>query len=276
LSGLEKPCSYEKRNTRYGDHLLERARRDDGGAVGCACPRLLIAWQSEDREQGQARDGADQTDFRDHLAAHRRNRDYRTITGAGRLSIDREMRENLPAARLAGGGFVGETAEQYTARMLGLAAGHDPIKVLAATPAKLRRLITAAPRRVLTRSPAPDKWSIAQIVAHLADTEIVFAYRLRMILSRDGTEIQAFDQEKWAEVVQYDRVNTQDALTVFAAVRRTNLALLKRVTPAQRKQFGMHQERGKETVEHLGRMNAGHDLNHLGQIERIVKGTRSK
>ena len=172
--------------------------------------------------------------------------------------------------------FMGETAQEYTARMLGLAAGHDPMKVLAATPAKLRRLINAAPRRALTRSPAPGKWSLAQIVAHLADTEIVFAYRLRMILSRDGTEIQAFDQEKWAEVVQYDRVNMEDALAVFAAVRRTNLALVKRITPAQRKQFGMHQERGKETVEHLGRMNAGHDLNHLGQLERIVKSARSR
>ena len=59
---------------------------------------------------------------------------------------------------------------------------------------------------MLTRAPAPGKWSIAQIVAHLADTEVVFAYRLRMILSRDGTEIQAFDQEKWAEVVRSARI----------------------------------------------------------------------
>jgi uncharacterized damage-inducible protein DinB len=172
---------------------------------------------------------------------------------------------------------VGETVQEYTARMVGLAAGQDPLKVQAATPAKLRRLIEAAPRKALTRPPAPGKWSIAQIVAHLADTEVVFAYRLRMILSRDGTEIQAFDQEKWAEVVQYDRVNTADALAVFTAVRRANVALVKRLTPTQRKQFGMHQERGKETVEHMGRMNAGHDLNHIGQIERIVKsaGTRA-
>jgi DinB superfamily len=69
-------------------------------------------------------------------------------------------------------------------------------------------------------------------------------------------------------------VNTEDALAVFTAVRRTNLALVNRITPVQRKQFGMHQERGKETVEDLGRLNAGHDLNHLGQIERIVKGAR--
>jgi DinB superfamily len=171
---------------------------------------------------------------------------------------------------------VGETAEEYTARMLGLSAGKDPLKVQAATPGKLRRLVASAPRRLLTRSPEPGKWSVAQIVAHLADTETVFAYRLRMILSRDGTEIQAFDQEKWAEVEQYERVNTADALAVFAALRRANLALVKRLGPAQRRQFGLHQERGKETIDHMGKMNAGHDLNHLAQIERILGSPRTR
>jgi hypothetical protein len=113
---------------------------------------------------------------------------------------------------------------------------------------------------------------VAQIVAHLADAEIVHAYRLRMILSRNATEIQAFDQAKWADVVRYDRVGIEDALAVFAAVRRTNLALIKRLTPGERQQYGMHQERGKETIDHISRMYAGHDLNHLAQIERIVKG----
>ncbi len=170
---------------------------------------------------------------------------------------------------------MSETAQEYTARMLGLSAGKDPRAVQAATPSKLRRVVVGTPRRLLTRSPAHGKWSIAQIVAHLADTEVVFAYRMRMILSRDGTEIQAFDQEKWAEVVQYDRVNPADALAVFTAVRRANLALVARLSPKQRKQFGRHQERGNETIDHMQRMNAGHDLNHLGQIARILKAAKS-
>jgi hypothetical protein len=156
--------------------------------------------------------------------------------------------------------------------MLALAEGRDPLKVQAATTTRLQRLLKGQPRRLLTRSPAPGKWSVAQIVAHLADAEVVHAYRLRMILSRNGTEIQAFDQDKWAAVVRYDRVGIEDALAVFAALRRTNLALIKRLTPGERQQYGMHQERGKETIDHSARMYAGHDLNHLGQIERIVKG----
>jgi hypothetical protein len=167
---------------------------------------------------------------------------------------------------------VSETAQEYTKRMLGLAKGRDPLKVQAATPARLERLVKDQPRRLLTRRSAPGKWSAAEIVAHLADAEIVHAYRLRMILSQNTTEIQAFNQDKWAAVVRYDRVAVRDALVVFAAVRRTNLALIKRLTPQERQQYGMHQERGKETIDHISRMYAGHDLNHLAQIERIVKG----
>ncbi len=99
----------------------------------------------------------------------------------------------------------------------------------------------------------------------------MFAYRLRMILSRDGTEIQAFDQEKWADVVQYERVNLPTRSRCSLRYAAPNLALVERLTPKQRKQYGLHQERGKETVDHMQRMNAGHDLNHLGQIERILK-----
>jgi uncharacterized damage-inducible protein DinB len=171
---------------------------------------------------------------------------------------------------------LSETAQEYTARMLELSSGKDPLKVQASTPAKLHRLVTRASRRLLTRRPASGKWSIAEIVAHLADTETVFAYRLRMILSRDGTEIQAFDQNRWAEVEQYDRVNTAGALAVFTALRCANLALVKRIGPAQRKQFGIHQERGKESIEHMEKMNAGHDLNHLSQIERILEASRTR
>jgi DinB superfamily len=166
---------------------------------------------------------------------------------------------------------MAETAQEYIKRMLSLVEGKDAIKVQAATPAKLRRMVKSQPRRVLTRRPAPGKWSVAEIVAHLADAEVVHAYRIRMILSRDGTEIQAFDQNVWAEGGRYHQVDVNDALNVFQSLRRANLAFVKRLTPAERKRHGMHQERGKETIEHIGRMYAGHDLNHLGQIETILR-----
>jgi hypothetical protein len=128
--------------------------------------------------------------------------------------------------------------------------------------------------RILRRAPAPGKWSVAEILAHLADAEVVHAYRLRMILSANGTEIQAYDQNLWAKAARYDQTPVEESLAVFESLRRSNARLVKSLTPAERQQHGLHQERGKETVDRLERMYAGHDVNHLRQIEAIVKGSR--
>jgi len=95
-----------------------------------------------------------------------------------------------------------------------------------------------------------------------------------MILSRDGTDIQAYDQNLWAATGRYDAVPVEQSLSVFETLRRANVALLKRLTAAERRRYGMHQERGKESIARLSQMYAGHDLNHLSQIERILKSRR--
>ena len=171
---------------------------------------------------------------------------------------------------------MAETAQQYTERLLSNVKGENPVKVQGATAGKLRRLVKGASKKALTTPPAPGKWSVAQIVAHLADSEVVHAYRLRMILSQNGTEIQAYDQDSWAAAVKYENVPVESSIDLFETLRRSNLALMKTVTPAQRKQYGMHSERGKETVDHLERLYAGHDVNHLRQIEAIVRGRAGK
>jgi DinB family protein len=165
---------------------------------------------------------------------------------------------------------VSETVQQYTDRLLSYVKGMDAARVQKATPGRLRRLLRRRTARTLTRPPAPGKWSPAQIVAHLADAEVVHAYRLRMILSRDGTEIQAYDQNLWAESSRYERIPVADSLALFETLRKSNVRLMRSVTPAQRKQYGQHEERGKETLEHLERLYAGHDMNHLMQLERIL------
>jgi uncharacterized damage-inducible protein DinB len=166
---------------------------------------------------------------------------------------------------------LNETPKQYTARMLSLAGSSDPLKIMAATPAKLQRLVDGCSAATLRRRPASGKWSVRQIVAHLADTEVVFAYRTRMILSRSGTEIQAFDQDVWASEGQYEDVDVKAALAAFSSLRKLNLAFVRRLSPEKRSRFGIHQERGKESIDHLMRMYAGHDLNHLGQIAAILR-----
>src|SRR5262249_14569194 len=118
-----------------------------------------------------------------------------------------------------------------------------------------------------------DKWSVAEIVAHLADAELVAGWRMRAILGAPGTPIQAYDQDRWAEAGRYAKKDPRVSIAQFRAFREANLALMKSLTPEQWKHHGMHAERGEETVERLLNMMAGHDLNHLKQIEAIVAVT---
>jgi hypothetical protein len=166
-----------------------------------------------------------------------------------------------------------ETVQQYVQRIGGYIAGQEPLKVLAATPKKLERLVERGSAAKLRRRPAPDKWSVAEILAHLADVEIVIGWRIRAILGAPGTPIQAFDQDAWVVSGHYDKRNPRDSVAQIRAARAANLALYKSLSPEQWKHYGMHSERGQETVEQIVRMIAGHDLNHLQQIERILAAT---
>lgn len=167
-----------------------------------------------------------------------------------------------------------ETPQQYIQRIFGHLGQLPPLKVQAATARKLQRLIKGVPASRLRRRPAPDKWSVQEILAHLADTEIAGGWRIRLILGAPGTPVQAFDQDSWASSGHYDKRDPRQSVAQFAALREANLALLKSLTPEQWKQQGIHAERGPETVEHIVKMFAGHDLNHLGQVERILAGKK--
>jgi uncharacterized damage-inducible protein DinB len=134
----------------------------------------------------------------------------------------------------------------------------------------LRALVAGRDERELARPPAPGRWSVREILAHLADCEVVLAWRLRSILATSGVPLQAFDQDRWAAAFKYDQVPCSESLDLFEANRRANLRLLRSLDPALFENFGMHQERGRESVNHLIRLNAGHDLNHLRQIEAIL------
>lgn len=166
-----------------------------------------------------------------------------------------------------------ETPQQYTLRMLKHIDGKDPLRLQQATPRKLASLTRGLTRKQMIQRPGPGKWSIAEILAHLADAELVIGYRTRLILASNGTPIQAFDQDAWAETFNYSRRDPRTSLQTFRALRENNLRLLSSVPRRLWKNYGQHEERGKETVDHLVRMVAGHDLNHLLQVEQIVKSS---
>ena len=168
---------------------------------------------------------------------------------------------------------MNETAQQYTQRILRYVQDKQPLEVQAATANKLEQLIEGVPTSELRKRSAADQGSVTEIVAHLGDAEIVNGFRMRLILGAPGAPIAAYDQDSWASG-HYEKRDPRKSVEQFRVVREANLALLASLTPEQWKHSGVHSERGLETIEHIVRMAAGHDINHLQQIERILPAKR--
>jgi len=164
-----------------------------------------------------------------------------------------------------------ETAEQYINRILGYVQGQDAIKVQKNTAGRLKKAISGLTATQLKWRPQPAKWSIAEIIAHLADAEIVASWRMRSVIGENGVTIQPFDQDAWASTFNYRGRDGKRSLETFRVLRENNLAMLKEIPKETWDNYGMHLERGKETIAHLARMFAGHDTNHVLQVEGIVK-----
>ena len=162
-----------------------------------------------------------------------------------------------------------EQARAYTTAVLDLLGDRDPMVVLTETPAALRRSISQLSPEALRRPERAGKWSIGQVLRHLADADIVWAWRMRLILAQDRPTITGYDQDRWAERLHYDEADPVESLQEFDVLRRANLKLLGRAEPADLDRVGVHVERGEESLRHLRNLYAGHDLLHLNQIARI-------
>jgi|HubBroStandDraft_6_1064221.scaffolds.fasta_scaffold236128_2 hypothetical protein len=154
-------------------------------------------------------------------------------------------------------------------------AGHmgdrAPLDVISETPRRLAQLAeTIGPER-LEISPAPGKWSARDIIAHLADAEVAFAFRLRQTLAEDHHVIQPFDQDLWAR--SYPGSDAQLALAALSALRAWNVALIGSVKPPHLSKPVTHPERGTMTFQTIVETMAGHDRNHIKQIEAIAGQT---
>ena len=167
-----------------------------------------------------------------------------------------------------------EHAAAYTRAILGLVGDRDPNHVLREMIAALPRAIDGLSSSEIRQPEAPGKWSIAEILQHLADSEVVWAWRMRVILAQDRPPITGYDQDLWARRLRYDEAEPGDALEQFTVMRRANLRVIERASPADLERVGVHSERGAETLAHLRRLYAGHDLMHLNQIERVRRAVR--
>ena len=146
--------------------------------------------------------------------------------------------------------------------------GRPVQEILGSTPATIAGLIDSIGPAKSATPPAPGKWSPAEIICHLADCELVFAFRLRQTLAEDNHIVQPFDQEKWA--AQYKGISAPHALEVFRAMRGWTLQLLKSRAPEAAGRKVTHPERGSMTFQTIVETMAGHDLNHIAQLKRIA------
>jgi hypothetical protein len=163
---------------------------------------------------------------------------------------------------------MNETPQEYASRILGNVYGTDPIEILESSSSRLETLVSKIQKQETRNTPAT--WSASEILAHLAESEIVYGYRIRKALNASGTAIEATDQNVWVNNAVYLQKNPQLALTLFQILRKVNIVFLKSLTPQQMENFGMHSERGKESIAQMARMIAGHDINHLQQMEKLL------
>jgi hypothetical protein len=164
-----------------------------------------------------------------------------------------------------------DAAREYVRALLEVLGDRKPLDVLPNLVDDIQRAIEGVDRAVLERPEAPGKWSIVQVVQHLADTELVIGFRYRMILAQDKPPIPGFDQNLWADRLRYDHVRIEDALEQLGAIRQANLRVLTRLQPEEWERVGLHSERGPETVRRISELEAAHDIVHLRQIDRIKK-----
>jgi DinB superfamily len=166
---------------------------------------------------------------------------------------------------------MAETFVEYAQRLRGYVGSKDPLQSMQETPGTLTALVEGASQEIVSVRPAPGKWSVAEIVAHLADAELVSGFRYRAIAGADdGVPIAAYDQDRWAHAGNYRAVPLEASLKSFLALREMNLRFLKSLPEPAWNKFGMHSERGRERLRDLVQLVAGHDLNHLAQIRKIV------
>jgi uncharacterized damage-inducible protein DinB len=159
--------------------------------------------------------------------------------------------------------------QTYVAGLYAVLGSRDPLEVLAQTPSALRAALSGLTGAQESQPEAAGKWSIRQVVAHLADSELVGAFRFRMVLAHDAPSIPGYDQDLWAQRLRYQESDVPTALAEFTAFRQADLRVLRRATPADLQRVMRHSERGDEPLGQMIRMYAGHDLVHLKQIGRI-------
>ena len=195
----------------------------------------------------------------------------KSITRSRGRAAARAKSRGKAAARRRSRPKVSAEFRDYMRKIDSYRAGRPLMPLLRTGPSKVARAVKGLRPSQLRRRPARGKWSISEIVGHLLDTEIVYGYRCRMALSESGRPVQAYDQSAWTETLRHRRRNVPKTVEQIQLLRKINLELVGSVPRRAWKRYGEHPERGRETVRRTLELVAGHDLNHLDQIQAIKK-----
>ena len=163
------------------------------------------------------------------------------------------------------------TGAEYTAALLALLGDRDPMGVQQQLVDAVSASVAGLSKEVLQTPERAGKWSIIQVLQHLVETELVYAYRVRTILARHTPAIEGYDQDRWAAVLRYTDATVEESLTELRALRGRNLRLYRALSDEELDRYGLHEERGQESVRHIRALIAAHDLLHRNQIDRIKR-----
>jgi hypothetical protein len=172
------------------------------------------------------------------------------------------------------GGNASAASAAYVRALLDLLGPRDPLEVMTELVPWLATRLQGMPDTVLRRPEAPGKWAVIHVVQHLADSDLVAGFRVRMVLSENRPTLQGYDQDRWASEFHYAETPLDLALDQLRGLRAANLRLWSRLTPTQLERVGLHTERGPESAAHIIRLMGAHDLVHRRQIDRILASGR--
>lgn len=167
-------------------------------------------------------------------------------------------------------GNASTAASDYVRALLDVLGTQNPLEVLTELIPWMDKRTQGLGDTVLRKPEAPGKWSVVQVIQHLADSELVFGFRIRMVLTADRPSLQGFDQDRWAREFSYNDVQLSIALGQLRGLRIPNLQLARKLSAQQLERLGIHSERGLESAGHLVKLMAAHDLVHRRQIDRIL------
>jgi hypothetical protein len=174
------------------------------------------------------------------------------------------------------GGLSMSASEAYREKMFHLLANRDPLEVLAQTPSTLANIVGKHSATMLRTRPFEGKWTPNEVIGHLTDSEWVYGYRLRLILSEDDPTILGTTQDLWVAALRHNEREPSELVEIFRTMRLFNLALWRQTSPQDLKRTSQHNERGPESLDVMLRLLAGHDLSHLAQIIHYIQAIQQR